>query len=53
MNNEDKKDDLLALFKQIKEYTAEKIDESINVYIYQEEDLIRKVFKYIGLFVDE
>jgi hypothetical protein len=53
MNNEDKKDDLLALFKQIKEYTAEKIDEPINVYIYQEEDLIRKTFKYIGLFSDE
>ena len=50
MNNEDKKDELLALFKQIKEYTAEKIDEPINVYIYQEEDFIRKILKYIWLF---
>ena len=50
MNNDDKKDDLLALFKQIKEYTAEKIDEPINVYIYHEGDFIRKILKYIWLF---
>ena len=53
MNNEDKKDDLLALFKQIKEYTIQKIDEPINVYIYQEKELIIKIFKYISLFSEE
>ena len=50
MNNDDKKEDLLALFKQIQEYTSEKIDEPINVYIYKEEELINKTIKYIGLF---
>ena len=53
MNNEDKKDDLLALFKQIKEYAIQKIDEPINVYIYQEKELIIKIFKYISLFSEE
>ena len=53
MNNEEKKDDLLDLFNQIKEFTAKKIDEQINVYIYNEEDLIRKMLKYIGLFSEE
>ena len=53
MNNDDKKDDLNALFNQIKEYTSEKIDEPINVYIYPEEELINKTIKYIGLFSDE
>ena len=53
MNNDDKKEDLLALFKQIQEYTSEKIDEPINVYIYKEEELINKTIKYIGLFSDE
>ena len=53
MNNEDKKEDLLALFNQIKEYVSEKIDEPINVYIYQEEKFILQIIKYIGLFSDE
>jgi hypothetical protein len=53
MNNDDKKDDLLALFKQIKQYSIEKIEEPINVYIYQEEELVRKIFKYIWLFSEE
>ena len=53
MDNEDKKDDLLDLFKQIQEYVTEKIDEPINVYIYQEEKFILKIFKYIGLFSNE
>ena len=53
INNDEKKDDLLALFKHIKEYTSEKIDEPINVYIYEEDELVRKIFKYIKLFSDE
>ena len=52
MDNEDKKENLLDLFKQIKEYISEKMEEPINVYIY-EENFIRKIFKYIFLFSDE
>ena len=50
MNSEDKKDDLLSLFNQIKEYVNDKLDEEMNVYIYHEESLVRNVFKYINLF---
>jgi hypothetical protein len=53
MNNDDKKEDLMTLFNLIEEYTKEKIDEPINVYIYQEEQLILKMLKYIGLFANE
>ena len=53
MDNEEKKNNLLDLFKQIKEYTAEKIDESTKVYIYNEDNFIKKIFKYIGLFSNE
>ena len=53
MDNDDKKDDLLNLFKQIKEYVQKNIYESINVYIYHEDNFIRKIFKYIGLFINE
>ena len=53
MNNEDKKDDLMELFRQIKEYIMEKIDEPINVYIYQENELIINILKYIWLFSEE
>ena len=53
MDNDDKKDDLINLFKQIKEFVQKKIYESINVYIYHEDNFIRKIFKYIGLFTDE
>ena len=51
MNNEDKKDELLELFKKIKENYDEKIDEEIKIHIYQEDDLIKKVFKYIDCFI--
>ena len=51
MNNEDKKDELLELFKKIKENFDEKIDEEIKIHIYQEDDLIKKVFKYIDCFI--
>ena len=51
MNNEDKKDELLELFKKIKENFEEKIDEEIKIHIYQEDDLIKKVFKYIDCFI--
>ena len=53
MDNEEKKDELLSLFKQIKKYTEEKIDEPINVYVYNEDNFISKIFKYIDLFSDE
>ena len=53
MDNEEKKNNLLDLFRQIKEYTYEKIDESINVYIYKEDNFIKKIFKYIMLFSTE
>lgn len=48
-----RKNNLLDLFKQIKEYTTEKIDESTKVYIYNEDNFIKKIFKYIGLFSNE
>ena len=53
MDNEDKKNNLVDLFRQIKEYTNEKIDKSINVYIYKEDNFIIKIFKYISLFSPE
>ena len=53
MDNEEKKNNLLDLFKQIKEYIAEKIDESTKVYIYNEDNFVKKIFKYIGLFSNE
>ena len=53
LDNDEKKDELLALFKQIKKYVEEKIDEPINVYIYNEDNFISKIFKYIDLFSDE
>ena len=53
MNNDEKKDDLLALFKQIKEYAIDELDEEMNVYIYNEDDLVRKMIKYIWLFAEE
>ena len=53
MDNDDKKDELLNLFQQIKEFVQKNIYESINVYIYHEDNFIRKIFKYIGLFINE
>ena len=47
MNNEDKKDELLELFKKIQE----NFDEEIKIHIYPEDDLIKKVFKYIDCFI--
>lgn len=48
MDNEEKKNNLLDLFKQIKEYTAEKIDESTKVYIYNEDNFIKKYLNIQG-----
>jgi len=53
MDNDDKKDEILNLFRQIKEFVQKNIYESINVYIYHEENFIKKIFKYIGLFTSE
>ena len=50
INNEEKKEDLGNMFKLIKEFVEEKIDEQINVYIYNEENYITHVLKYIGMF---
>ena len=52
INNEEKKDDLLAMFEMIKKYVSEKVEEPINVYIYKEEEFIVNLFKYISLFSD-
>ena len=41
------------MFKLIKEYVEEKIDEQINVYIYNEENFITHILKYIGAFSEE
>ena len=51
--NEKKKDDMVELFKRIKEFAVEKLDEEMNVYIYEEGELIKKVIKYIWLFSEE
>ena len=53
INNEEKKEDLGNMFKLIKEYVEEKIDEQINVYIYNEENFITHILKYIGTFSEE
>ena len=50
INNDEKKEDLGNMFKLIKEFVEEKIDEQINVYIYNEENFITHVLKYIGMF---
>ena len=44
---------MLELFKRIKEFAVEKLDEEMNVYIYEEGELIKKVIKYIWLFSEE
>ena len=52
-NNEEKKDDVNNMFILIKKFVEEKIDEPINVYIYNEENFIVHVLKYIGNFSNE
>ena len=53
INNEEKKEDLGNMFKLIKEFVEEKIDEQINVYIYNEENFITHILKYIGTFSED
>ena len=52
-NNEEKQQEYENMFKLIKQYVEEKIDEPINVYIYNEDNFIVHVLKYIGMFSDE
>ena len=53
INNDDKKEELQTLFKQIKEFVEEKIDEQINVYIYDENNFIVNLIRYIDVFSDD
>ena len=53
INNDEKKEELGNMFKLIKEFVEEKIDEQINVYIYSEDNFVIHVLKYIGLFSEE
>ena len=53
INNDEKKEEIYNLFKQIKIFVEENIDEQINVYIYDENDFISDIIKYIGLFCDD
>ena len=41
------------MFKLIKKFVEEKIDEPINVYIYNEDNFIIHVLKYIEMFSNE
>ena len=52
-NNEEKKEELDNMFKLIKGFVEEKIDEPINVYIYNEDNFIVHVLKYIEMFSEE
>ena len=52
-NNEEKKEETENMFKLIKKFVEEKIDEPINVYIYNEDNFIVHVLKYIEMFSNE
>ena len=52
-NNEEKKEETENMFKLIKGFVEEKIDEPINVYIYNEDNFIVHVLKYIEMFSNE
>ena len=52
-NNEEKKEEYDNMFKLIKGFVEEKIDEPINVYVYNEDNFIVHIFKYIELFSEE
>ena len=52
-NNEEKREELDNMFKLIKGFVEEKIDEPINVYIYNEDNFIVHVLKYIEMFSEE
>ena len=53
INNEEKKEDLGNMFKLIKEFVEENIDEPINVYIYNEENFVSHILKYICMFLED
>ena len=50
VNNDEKKEEIETMFKLIKEFVEEKIDEQISVFIYNENNYIVNVLKYIGMF---
>ena len=52
-NNEEKKEEYDNMFKLIKGFVEEKIDEPINVYVYNEDNFIVHILKYIELFSEE
>ena len=52
-NNEEKKEEYDNMFKLIKGFVEEKIDEPINVYVYNEDNFIVHILKYIEMFSEE
>lgn len=54
-NDNDRKDEkeCFEMFNKIKKHCMEKIDPPINVYIYNENELISEVVNYIGVFYEE
>jgi len=53
MNNEEKKEEIENKFKQIKQFTDEKVEEGIRLFVYDEDKFIVDMLKYIEMFSDE
>jgi len=53
MNNEEKKEEMENKFKQIKQFTDEKVEEGIRLFVYDEDKFIVDMLKYIEMFSDE
>jgi len=53
VNGEEKKEEYENLFNQIKKFVEENVEEQINVYIYDENEFLAKIIKYIGIFSEE
>ena len=53
INNEEKKEEFENKFKEIKQFTDEKIEEQIRTFIYYEDKFIVDILKYIETFTDE
>ena len=50
INNDEKKEEIKNMYKLIKEFIEEKLDDQINLYIYDESNYIVNALKYIELF---
>ena len=50
INNDEKKEEMKNMYKLIKEFIEEKLDDQINLYIYDESNYIVNALKYIELF---